>query len=103
MENVQRVFDRMDTIDYQHREGGRYAYVQLMALLRDLQLELQKQGDYDQEQERLRIDGDILNELVHLRFEVTHREIFEAKMRGLQEMRQRIFLSSSVLKSRVEG
>ena len=92
MESLQKVFDKIGAIDYVHREGGRYAYVQLMAYLRDLKNELSSAGIYEQEQQRLGADGDLLNEMVHLRFEAAHRLVFDGKMKELEEMRQRIFL-----------
>jgi hypothetical protein len=91
MENVEKVFEKIGAIDYQHREGGRYAYVQLMAFLRDLKNELASSGICEQEQQRLEADGDLLNDMVHLRFEAAHRLVFEDKMKELQEMRRRIF------------
>lgn len=94
MENVQMVFEKIGAIDYQHREGGRYAYVQLMAFMRDLRNELAREGICDPEQKRLVSTEDLLNSLVHLRFEPAHRLVFEDKMKELQEMRQRIFRTS---------
>jgi hypothetical protein len=91
MESLRKVFDKIAAIDYVQREGGRYAYVQLMAYLRDLKNELSSAGIYEQEQKRLGADGDLLNEMVHLRFEAAHRLVFDGTMKELEEMRRRIF------------
>lgn len=90
MKTVEELFRSIVAVDYRHPEGGRYAYVQLMALVRDLRLVLQEDAKMKQEVHHLEMCGDLLNGLVHFKFEKAHELVFYDQLRMLREMRLRL-------------
>jgi hypothetical protein len=75
MEHLNHLFRNIESINYQHREGGRYAYVQLMAYMRDLRIFLTEKEFALNEITVLLNAEALLNEMVHLRFEQAYLKI----------------------------
>ena len=90
MKTVEELFRSIVAVDYRHPEGGRYAYVQLMALVRELRLAVQAIPDTEREVHHLEMCGDLLNGLVHFKFENAHELVFYDQLRMLREMRLRL-------------
>lgn len=90
MKTTEELFGRIVAVEYRHAEGPRYAYVQLMALVRDLRMLFIEQGDKAGEVHQLEMCGDLLNGLVHFRFEQAHELVFYDQLRMLREMRLRV-------------
>lgn len=92
MENLDGIFQKIESVDYKHREGGRYAYVQLMAYIRDLRNFLLEKQVALTEVPVLQRAESLLNEMVHLRFELVHQIVFEDKIRELSALKLRLCL-----------
>lgn len=90
MKTIEELFRSIVAVDYRHPEGGRYAYVQLMALVRELRLVLQEDTAMKSEVHQLDMCGDLLNGLVHFKFEKPHELVFYDQLRMLREMRLRL-------------
>jgi hypothetical protein len=86
---LQKYFRLAEEIDYNNKEGGRYAYLQLMSYIREIILLLQE-DKADTEILRLRESSEILNDLVPLKFEEAHYIIFEQKRAELRELSEKI-------------
>ena len=79
IKELQLVFEKIRCIDYDGREGGRYAYVQLMAYTRDCMNLLLSMDPAHEALPGLRATAELLNALVSLRFGAEHRRIFDQK------------------------
>lgn len=95
MKPAEEIFKSIVAIDYKNPEGGRYAYVQLMALVRDLRLLLEAEGGQAAEVHQLEMCGDLLNGLVYFKFEQPHELVFFDQLRMLREMRLRLLTGAS--------
>jgi hypothetical protein len=83
---VEEIFRRVGEINYNNREGGRYAYVQLMAYTRQLIEHLRAQDAPNYLIDELCASGELLNALVPLKFEEEHRIVFNQKVREFSQM-----------------
>jgi hypothetical protein len=86
MKELERIFGEIKNTRYEHREGGRYAYVQLMALIRQLKEELDLHHPGSGFLPALYAAAELLNALVPLRFEEGHRLVFEQKKKEFEDM-----------------
>ncbi len=95
-DQIENNFKLLREIDYDNREGGRYAYVQMMAYTRELNNLLM--AFHSSAKNEIKEIGDIheqLNDLVALTFKARHRHIFELHSKKLEEICKRLQIKLS--------
>jgi hypothetical protein len=83
-EKVHLYSQLVQLIDYDHKEGGKYAYVQFLSYTRELLLLLRPIGDYEQVCETIEAINQQFNDDLCGRFGEKQREQFHSNRTQLQ-------------------
>jgi hypothetical protein len=83
-EKIDQYHRQIESINYDNREGGRYAYVQFMSLTREMLLLLQPLRTMQKQVEAIESINWVFNQYVGVRFTEHQRVIFDVKRRELK-------------------
>jgi hypothetical protein len=83
-DKIEQYCQQIQAINYDNREGGRYAYVQFMSLTREVLLILQPLRVMQKQVEAIESINWVFNQYVGVKFTEHQRVIFDVKRRELK-------------------
>lgn len=86
LNKLEKQFRKIHEIKYENQNGGAYAYLQFMAMNRELMGLIKKAPEAKRELSALEGISWLLNEYLASRFTPRHKAIFETKMLELNEI-----------------
>jgi hypothetical protein len=84
IEKIDHYFKLIESIDYNHREGGKYAYVKFLSITREVLVLLQPVKRIESQVRAIENINWVFNEYLTSRFSEQQRVVFDMKRRELR-------------------